>query len=462
MGLAHAAWGVTMVLALALVAASLPGYSLWFRGVNPLVPESGPGSGFNVLSGVASLITTFVCLVLGIILFRKKRDDPMALFVSFYVIAYGVLLGGSLEYLNTLLPEAPDDAAWLIQSLFLTTPTLCLIILMPDGRAIPRWTRWLIPLSLASLVPVLWTDLSSMVELDTLPALIWAGLLMLAISLAVGAQIYRYRRVSTPTQRKQTRWLVFGLTIWIVLMAIQAIPFAYLQSLPPGFSPPAWAAASGLVWWLSLSIVPVTLTIAILRYRLYEIDVIINRALVYGALTAILAGMYSASISLFQKVFIALTGAESDAAIVITTLILASGFTPIRTRLQTVVDRRFRDGHDPIPRLAEFSKYIDGGIWVVDMRLAMERLLAAAIAAFDAVGGEVSWQSASQEQAVIAQGQWNGRGHLMALISAGGIPVGRIALGSRRNGSPYTSRDATTLSSAVESLSRVLAMTPKA
>ena len=78
------------------------------------------------------------------------------------------------------------------------------------------------------------------------------------------------------------------------------------------------------------------------------------------------AGLSSPSISLFQKAFVALAGEKPDAAIVITTLILASAFTPLRTRLQTVVDLRFRDTHDPLPRLSEFSKRVEGGIWIVD------------------------------------------------------------------------------------------------
>jgi len=129
---------------------------------------------------------------------------------------------------------------------------------------------------------------------------------------------------------------------------------------------PAACRASASLWWLTLSIIPVTQSISILRHRLYDIDLIINRALVYGALTAILAGLYSGSISLFQKVFIALTGEKSDAAIVVTTLILASTFTPIKTRLQAVVDRRFRDTHDPLRRLTDFSERVETGIWVVD------------------------------------------------------------------------------------------------
>ena len=124
-----------------------------------------------------------------------------------------------------------------------------------------------------------------------------------------------------------------------------------------------------------------TLSIAVLRYRLYQIDLIINRALEYGALTATLAGLYSGSISLFQKVFMALTGERSDAAIVLTTLILASTFIPIKSRLQAIVDRRFRDVHDPLRRLTDFSKRVETGIWVVDGRLALAGLLEEAVAA---------------------------------------------------------------------------------
>jgi hypothetical protein len=140
------------------------------------------------------------------------------------------------------------------------------------------------------------------------------------------------------------------------------------------------------LWWFSLSIVPICLTIAILRYRLYEIDVIINRALVYGCLTAILAGLYSASISLFQKVFIALTGEQSDAAIVLTTLILASAFTPLRTRLQNAVDRRFKDVHDPARRLQALADEIRQGIWVFTLSRPPTDCCRL-VTAFGAIGG---------------------------------------------------------------------------
>jgi hypothetical protein len=87
---------------------------------------------------------------------------------------------------------------------------------------------------------------------------------------------------------------------------------------------------------------PIAAAVAVLRHRLYDIDLIINRALVYIPLTGILGGLYTAGVALFQRLFVALTGDRSDAAIIVTTLVLASMFTPIRNWLQAMVDRRFK------------------------------------------------------------------------------------------------------------------------
>jgi hypothetical protein len=334
-----------------------------------------------------------------------------------------------------------------------------LVILLPDGRPVPAWTRWVGFLSVASLAFLPFLDARSVSTANTLAAqLMWATWLAFYM-LAFGAQVYRYRRVSTPAQREQTRWVLFGLVAWIGLLMLQSVPYLLLASLPPGTPAPAWAAASGALWWFTISIIPVTLTIAILRYRLYAIDLIVNRALVYGALTAILAGLYAASISLFQKLFIALTGQKSDAAIVLTTLILASTFTPIKTRLQAIVDRRFREVHDPLRRLAEFAERVDSRIWVVDARLALGKLLEEAVAAFDAVDGEAYWQADGMEQTIATHGTWNGEARLNVLLASDSGPMGRIALGPRRNDIPYAPEDTQALSTAVEALARAMPAT---
>jgi hypothetical protein len=96
-------------------------------------------------------------------------------------------------------------------------------------------------------------------------------------------------------------------------------------------------------------LLPVAAAVAILHHRLYDIDLILNRALVYIPLTGILGGLYAAGVALFQRVFTAVTGDKSDAAIVMATLVLAGLFTPVRNGLQSFVDRRFKPagtGHE--------------------------------------------------------------------------------------------------------------------
>jgi len=276
------------------------------------------------------------------------------------------------------------------------------------------------------------------------------------LGLAFWAQLYRYRHVSTAAEREQTRWVVFGLILCVGLGLVQSAPYLYLQNLPPGMPRPAWAAVSSSVWFLSLSAIPVTLTIAILRYRLYEIEIILNRALVYGALTAILAGLYSASISLFQKMFIAFTGEKSDAAVVITTLILASAFTPIRTRLQAAVDQRVRDVRDPSRRLADFRKRVESVVWVIDTRLLLRRLLEEAVAAFDAVNGAAYLQTGASEMTIATHGDWQEEVRLTASLAVQGKVLGRIVLGPRRNDAAYTAEDKEILSSAMDAVAGAL------
>jgi divalent metal cation (Fe/Co/Zn/Cd) transporter len=143
-----------------------------------------------------------------------------------------------------------------------------------------------------------------------------------------------------------------------VLIALISVPYGIQLSLPPGSPLPWWTLVSDTGWWLTLSIVPLSLSIAILRYRLYEIDLIINRTLVYGALTAVLGVVYFGGVATTQAIFRALTGQEQQPqlAIVVSTLIIAALFNPLRHRIQSFIDRRFyRSKYDAAKTLEAFS-----------------------------------------------------------------------------------------------------------
>jgi hypothetical protein len=229
----------------------------------------------------------------------------------------------------------------------LTTPTVALVALFPDGRFVPRWTRWLILLSVALVATTLY-----------LPLAYWGTPLVVMLLGAIYAQVFRYRHVSTPAERQRTKWVLFGFLIWWLLMMVLGVPYLLELNLPSGSPLPWWTHLGSVGWWLTLTIVPLSLSIAVLRYRLYDIDVVINRTLVYGSLTLTLLLVYLGSVTTLQYAFRALSGHAElpQPTIVVSTLVIAALFNPLRLRIQAFIDRRFyRQKYDAAKILEAFA-----------------------------------------------------------------------------------------------------------
>jgi hypothetical protein len=161
--------------------------------------------------------------------------------------------------------------------------------------------------------------------------------------------IVRVRR-ARGVERQQIKWFAYGAGA-----TISGLALAYV--IPNTIDAPPWFEGGGFAILIATTAaIPVSIGIAILRYRLYEIDLIINRTLVYGSLTATLVALYFVGIVVLQRIFVTLTGQQSTLAVVASTLLIAALFTPSRRRIQSFIDRRFyRSKYDARKTLEGYS-----------------------------------------------------------------------------------------------------------
>src|SRR2546421_501860 len=365
--LARVGWVAVVVLALGLFIASIP---TTFADLHILCTaascsSSGPLTPDHVrelqawglsMDFYASYIIVFIIVFafgycgVGAVLVWRKSDDRMALFASFTLVTFPLAF---TEVLATLPP-----CWWLPVQFVSFLGSICFVLffyLFPNGQFVPRWMRWL-----SIGVIVYWGaknffSLSPLNPFTRFPMLDALTLVGFVGSMVVG-QIYRYRRVSSLLQRQQTKWVVFGMSVAIGGY-VGLVDLLYgVFSLPPK-GPFADLIIFTATYFLML-LIPLSIVFAILRARLWDIDILINRTLVYATLTATLALIYFGLIFGLQSLMRGLIGQAGDnpLVIVISTLAIAVLFQPLRHRLQRVIDRRFfRRKYDAAQTLAAFS-----------------------------------------------------------------------------------------------------------
>ena len=228
------------------------------------------------------------------------------------------------------------------------------LLTFPDGRFVPRWTPALAIVFLLfqipdDLFPGLYT--SGPRFLDTAQMLVFFG----TVSTMLGLQVYRYRYVSGPDQRRQTQWVVFGTTLALTTLILIFGSIFLLVPGDPEDSPLLLLVVGSLIPFLML-LIPLSVSVAIFRSGLFDIDLVINRALVYVTLTASLALVYFGAVAGLQRLLSPLVGESNQLVIVISTLLIAALFNPLRLRIQDTIDRRFyRRKYDAARTLEEFS-----------------------------------------------------------------------------------------------------------
>jgi hypothetical protein len=362
--LARAAWVVLAAVVLGLDVAGIP-YSFAFyqetctgagcEGSGRLTPEGirdlqqfGLSPEFYA-AYVGVGLSTLVMLVfftLATVIFWRRSENWMAWFGSFVLLVFGgAAITGTMHDLAETRP-----VFWLPTELlnYLGQVSFGIFFyIFPDGRFVPRWTRWLAVGYALLFVPDVFFP-------DSYLAALTDPLFFVFIASLVFAQVYRYLRVSTLAQRQQTKWVVFGFSVAVA--GFVGVVFLYEFVPAIGRSGPVGEMAGETIVYAFLLLIPLSIGVAILRSRLYDIDVIINRTLVYGSLTVMLVAFYFGVIVLLQRVFVVFTGEKSTLAVVASTLLIAALFNPLRRRIQSFIDRRFyRRKYDAGKTLESFS-----------------------------------------------------------------------------------------------------------
>ncbi|HEX2348139.1 MAG TPA: hypothetical protein VHI51_06850, partial [Ktedonobacterales bacterium] len=312
--------------------------------------------------GTAGLFVVCVAIstALALILFWRRPNDWMALLVAYFIVIFPI------NNLSSLLPQGMSLGVVSnpLLAAALGLPTIIvgysIFLLFPTGRFAPRWSwvlliAWVVWYLPAHLLP------------DAQQGALVIGYPVF-YGCAIACLVYRYVRVSTPIERQQMKWVAFGLAV--LLVANQ------LFWLPQGM-PPLYLLGSFLFYLLSLLFLPITFLVALQRYRLYDIDQFINQTLVYGSLTAALAGIYLLGVVGVQRVLNLVVGHASDTSpplIVATTLLIAVLFQPLRRVIQATIDRRFyRRKVDAERTLAAFGATVRNEVELEQVR---EQLLA--------------------------------------------------------------------------------------
>lgn len=314
-----------------------------------------------------------VPLAVSIVLVWFRSRDAAALTAALCLVTFPVAGVSSIHSLAS--NEVHVRVVYSLVVLVGASSLFFCFYIFPDGRFVPRWIRWFV------LLPLTLGLLTSLAELGVIRPLSFWGYRELPLALGtlgslsvVYAQVYRYRRVSSPVQRQQTKWVVFGLavallgasTVGVVAQEIwyPAISHRFVQ--PPGFPDsghvfeviPASAITTTTVLNKAfVLIIPLVLLIAILRYRLWDIDLIINRTLVYGLLTVGLVALYVLTVNGLGAV---VQGQAHLASSLLATGLVALVFHPLRTRLQGGVNRlMYGERDDPYAVLSRLGQRLE-------------------------------------------------------------------------------------------------------
>ncbi len=331
--------------------------SAFYRQVAATAPDA-PRWYAAVTAGL-DVVFVGLCAVVALLIYRRRPDDRIAWLTSLALIVWGANNGLFIQTKDALLGDlnnTPGPLYYAVESITLLSYMgwMLFFYLFPNGRFVPRWTK---------VTAVAWLLFSGSWYLwptspYTPPQ--WPGWLFGPVVLALWgsflvAQVTRYRRVSTLVERQQTKWVLFGIAVAVLIAPPVWVWQGSVFEIPLSDWPRhLFVQTAGIV---GIAAIPLTIGIAILRHRLFDIDLILNRTLVYGGLTATTIGIY---VLLVGGAGSLLQTRGSTAVAFVATGVVAVLFQPLRVWLQTAVDRlMYGQRDDPVGMLAQLAHRLE-------------------------------------------------------------------------------------------------------
>jgi signal transduction histidine kinase len=396
---------------------------------------TGPYATLNI-----TLITCFspFWIAVSLVIFWRRSNDWMALYIALLLVMLVTTLSPAFSVLSRIVGfTSPLGVCITLLHLLSFSSVIFFFALFPNGRFVPGWTRWMTLVYLAWQVPLCLPSTSPF-SLVHWPPLLLASLL-LCILLACGiAQLYRYRRVSTVIQRQQTKWVVFGMLMGTLFDAANLLPPLIWPALSqPGPAQTFYAILSEVTFPLVLLLVPITIGVAVLRYRLWDIDLLINRTLVYGLLTVSIIGLYLLVVvglgtlfSLLGNLLLSLLGTGLVAVLV----------QPLRQRLQRAVNHlMFGERDEPYRVLARLGRRLEATLDTES--LLLPTIVQTVAQALKLPSVAITSKQQGEDVLVASTGEASREPRARVPLVAQSEHVGDLWLSARTPGDPLTPAD---------------------
>ncbi len=447
--LARIIWGLLVILTGGIFIAALPLYVAHLQTIcvggqchaAQLTPSQAQAlfrafglslSLYAVYNVALTAIFALVCLTVGFVIFWRRSTDWMALLVALLVVMLGT------AGVTNAVSGSHSALQWsaLILGILTFGIFFLVFVLFPNGRLVPHWSGWLVLGYLPTVLSHLFfPDVPgpNLLPFPPVPKILfWLAWFGLNGGLLV-AQIYRYRQVSSPLQRQQTKWVLFGGMAAVgEIIGVTLLPLLFPSLNQPGSLYPV---LNPLVTTVSQLLVPLSIGFAILRYRLWDIDIVINRTLVYGTLTVSVVGTYTLVVGALGTLLQARGNLliELPAAGLVAVL-----FQPLRMRLQRAVNHLlYGERDDPYRVISRLGQRLEAAL---APEAVLPTIVETVVQALKLPYAAIALKQAEELVIVASHGTAQGEALHLPLVSQA-EQVGELILAPRALGEAFTPAD---------------------